>query len=273
MSSRAPRSRRVLLPVAVSTALAATMLGAAAPPAASYSVVGPGWQGPDITWRIVEYSRKPSLRGKRHQVERVVESAMREWSKASRNVRFRKIDGGPTNIEIRFVTRADRITSPFDASFRSPFDGPGGIAAFAFFPPRGDLYFDDEENWDLTPPARNRSALRPGPGGRGLDLYQSALHEVGHSLGFGHSDDPRSVMQPDVTDRHVLGQDDVRAVRDLYERRPGNRSAAVAPRAAGACLLRQQSRPAQRHQRPWNLLLRQTGINEEGPHRFLPHAP
>ncbi|MFJ2744954.1 matrixin family metalloprotease [Streptomyces sp. NPDC087440] len=273
--SRAPRSRRVLLPTAVSTVLAAALLGGTAPPAASYSVVGPGWQGPDITWRIVEYSRKESLRGKQHLVERVVENAMREWSKASRNVRFRKVDGGHADIEIRFVTRADRIVSPLDPSFGSPFDGPGGVAAFAFFPPRGDLYFDDEEDWDLSPPARHR-ALRPAPGSRGLDLYQSALHEVGHSLGFGHSDDPRSVMQPDVTDRHVLGQDDVRAVRDLYERRPGTRAAAAPAgvrAGTGACLLRQQSRPAQRPHRVRNLFFRETGPGEERPYRFFLQGP
>ncbi|MFB9518620.1 matrixin family metalloprotease [Streptomyces cremeus] len=220
--SRAPRSRRVLLPAAVSTALTAALLTAAAPPAASYDVVGPAWRDPDITWRIVEYSQRESLRGKQRQVERLVGRAMNEWSKASRKIRFRKVGGGHADIEIRFVTRADRIATPHDASFRSPFDGPGGVVAYAFFPPYGDLYFDDEENWDLTPPARRRT-LPQASGSRGQDLYQSALHELGHSIGLGHSDDPRSVMQADVTGRHFLGRDDVRAVRALYERRPRTR--------------------------------------------------
>ncbi|GAA3487127.1 matrixin family metalloprotease [Streptomyces cremeus] len=96
------------------------------------------------------------------------------------------------------------------------------MVAYAFFPPYGDLYFDDEENWDLTPPARRRT-LPQASGSRGQDLYQSALHELGHSIGLGHSDDPRSVMQADVTGRHFLGRDDVRAVRALYERRPRTR--------------------------------------------------
>ncbi|MFJ6698292.1 matrixin family metalloprotease [Streptomyces sp. NPDC091272] len=194
----------LLRPVAVVATLTATLLGTAAPPAAPYDIVGPAWQDPDLTWRIVGYSRRDSLRGKRPTVERVIASAMRQWEKADRNIRFRKVAGGPADVEIRFVTRDDHTESPVD--------GPGGVAAYAYFPPRGELHFDDDEPWTLSPRGRAGRHVR----GRGLDLYQSAIHELGHTLGLGHSDDPGSVMQPDVTNRRTLGRDDVRALHELY---------------------------------------------------------
>lgn len=216
----------LLRPFAVAATLTAALLGAAAPPAAAYDIVGPGWQDPDITWRIVEYSRKDSLRGRQPAVEQVIAGAMREWEKAGRYIRFRKVRGGHADIEVRFVSRSRHPGSPFD--------GPGGIAAFGYFPPRGDLHFDDEENWYLAPGNRPRYKKR------GLDLFQSAIHEVGHSLGFGHSSDPGSVMRADVANRRTLGRDDVRAVYELYGSRWGHQWGDRASARPGALGLRRE---------------------------------
>ena len=64
-----------------------------------------------------------------------------------------------------------------------PFDGPGGVLAHTFFPAppnpepiAGDMHFDDSESWHI---------------GSDTDLFSVALHELGHSLGLGHADDPR----------------------------------------------------------------------------------
>jgi len=69
-----------------------------------------------------------------------------------------------------------------------PFDGPGGILAHTFAPPpispeplAGDSHFDDAETWRI---------------GSDFDVFSIALHELGHSLGLAHSDDPTAVMYP-----------------------------------------------------------------------------
>ncbi|CAD5214646.1 unnamed protein product [Bursaphelenchus okinawaensis] len=92
-----------------------------------------------------------------------------------------------------------------------PFDGPDGIVAHAFYPTVGVLHFDADEKWTL-----NRDD--------GINLYQTALHEIGHLLGLEHSTDSRAVMFPKnrpFDPSFDLGDDDVRGIRRLYA--PPNR--------------------------------------------------
>jgi uncharacterized protein (TIGR03382 family) len=55
------------------------------------------------------------------------------------------------------------------------------------------------------------------------DLQSVLTHEVGHLLGFAHSDDPESVMFPAYTPGEVrqrtLGSDDIEAVCTVYPNR------------------------------------------------------
>ena len=66
----------------------------------------------------------------------------------------------------------------------------------------GDVHFDETDDWtDETA------------------LYNVALHELGHSLGLGHSDDSNAAM---FSGLHLdgkeisIGQDDVNGIRALY---------------------------------------------------------
>ncbi|XP_073271462.1 metalloendoproteinase 1-like [Primulina huaijiensis] len=88
-----------------------------------------------------------------------------------------------------------------------PFDGRGGILAHAFYPQDGRVHFDADEIWDTE--------VRQGT----LDIQAVALHEVGHTLGLGHSADPTAVMFPHVEygePRKHFSQDDIDGIRALY---------------------------------------------------------
>jgi hypothetical protein len=89
-----------------------------------------------------------------------------------------------------------------------PFDGPGGILAHTFAPPpispeplAGDSHFDDAETWRI---------------GSDFDVFSIALHELGHSLGLAHSDDPTAVMYPYYRIWTGLQHSDKAAILLLY---------------------------------------------------------
>jgi len=90
-----------------------------------------------------------------------------------------------------------------------PFDGPGDVLAHASFPNPYEgrqvfLHFDDSERW-VNSASQN------------VDLLTVAAHEIGHTLGLGHSDDPNALMYPSYSEPHrFLGKDDVAGIQSLY---------------------------------------------------------
>ena len=90
-----------------------------------------------------------------------------------------------------------------------PFDGPGDVLAHASFPNPFDdrtvfLHFDDDERW-VNSNTQN------------VDLLTVAAHEIGHTLGLGHSNDPDALMFPSYRGPHrFLDADDIDGVQSLY---------------------------------------------------------
>ena len=109
---------------------------------------------------------------------------------------------GRVHIDIRFV-----ISEHGDGD---PFDGPGNTLAHAYFPQYGgDAHFDDEEYWTINSYS-------------GTNLFQVAAHELGHSLGLGHSSVRESLMAPfyqRYKPQFNLHKDDILGIQALYGKR------------------------------------------------------
>jgi len=90
-----------------------------------------------------------------------------------------------------------------------PFDGPGDVLAHASFPNPYDksqvfLHFDDDEQW-LDSDSQD------------VDLETVAAHEIGHTLGLAHSDDPQALMFPSYSGPHrSLSPDDIAGIQEIY---------------------------------------------------------
>jgi len=91
-------------------------------------------------------------------------------------------------------------------------DGPSGVLAHAFYPDThwyfsagGDLHFDTSETWSID-------GLVDG-----ISIFWVALHEIGHSLGLGHSDESNAIMGPYYNPVLAgLQADDIAGIQYLY---------------------------------------------------------
>jgi hypothetical protein len=147
-------------------------------------------------------------------------------------------------VNIQFIQVADQggdfgtVTYP-DIRIGAFSFGPGDFSGGAGFgPPGDDLHYPDALSGDIAlndqnhfniDPGNEGDALQTGPGGLYLnDIEGLVLHEIGHTLGLGHSTVPAAVMcgyfsaQFDGSDcdythvRRVLHADDLNAVANVY---------------------------------------------------------
>jgi hypothetical protein len=139
--------------------------------------------------------------------QRAVREGMALWSAAS-PFTFNEVPVADAEIKIKWATgnHGDGVN----------FDGLNGVVAHAEFPSNGDVHFDDAENWTLS--------TRPDDS-QPLDLVTIAAHEIGHSLGLGHSTSTTLMYQfpLDTGSRRYLTADDEQGVQSMYGGYPGPR--------------------------------------------------
>ena len=164
--------------------------------------IGDGWDGPGKNPATLTYSFGTlTERLPLSVVQSEIERSMGEWAKYI-DVKFNpgSHPSAAGNLHVFFAK------GRHDDDYA--FDGTGGSLAHAFYPAptnpepiAGDLHLDDDENWRV---------------GNTTDLYSVALHELGHTLGLGHSDSPSAVMYAYYRRVTGLADEDIAAIRELY---------------------------------------------------------
>lgn len=161
-----------------------------------------GWDGPGLgSASLTYYIGEIPSEIDEAQFRSGIEDALNVWASVA-DVTFEE-------------TNSPRRRDSIDITFGS-IDGAGGTLAQAYLPDdvtfgrlAGDIEFDSDESWEFGNARR----------GAATDIVLVAIHELGHSLGLEHTDNPASIMFPSVSPNATfqgLHQSDIDAILSLY---------------------------------------------------------
>ena len=172
-------------------------------PVGQYVLVSSGWPGAgtgsviQLQYVFTQMSAKLPVAAAQSEIVR----ALQEWAKYA-NIQFVPGSAASANQTVSIVFAEGMHGDAY------PFEPGSPVLAHTFFPAppdpepiAGDMHFNEDQDWHI---------------GSDVDLYTVALHEIGHALGLGHSDDPNSIMYPYYHSGAGLSSDDIAGVQALY---------------------------------------------------------
>lgn len=181
----------------------------------SIPTYGYGWDGPGLGSATVFYyysSVTSQLNAAAAKAE--IARAMAQWAAVV------KVTWAPGSSATANQT-VNILWTTYAHGDAYPFTGPGGVLAHTFYPANpnpepiaGDMHLNDSETWGI---------------GTNTDLFSVTLHELGHALGLGHSDNPNDVMYPYYKLMTGLQPGDIAAIQTMYAAQTGSTTPAPAP--------------------------------------------
>lgn len=169
-----------------------------------------GSAGGQVTWSFAATSRSDGYQFDRQISEPGFQALLRQafdsWE-AVADIDFVEVaDGLSTNIKLGWDAIDGAFGTVGQARTWSISDDFYDAANVRFSTSRSDIRFDTAEDWSLTrAPAFNK-----------VDFFSVALHEIGHSIGLDHTDDPMTIMFPMVPDIFELTPGDITGVQLQY---------------------------------------------------------
>lgn len=179
-----------------------------------YTLMSSKWSKTDLTWSYNPKENDPFVKESAN-IRRIIGEALKVWEQDT-IMTFKEIpynSAQEADILVSFEAPKHYDVDPY------PF-GPSTLA-HAFQPGNGvagDAHFNREVKWDFD--VSYDSKPREGK----VSFFAVALHELGHSLGLGHTRDTDAVMYEFYSrSTATLAEDDIRGMQHIYGVPPGKK--------------------------------------------------